>query len=324
MIDEEAELGGWDPDLEPSRISGGRGHALLELFVRLRARGRAVSIGPTPPKAARVVVVFSKDLALWPSLRFALTASYLPVVVIESDWPRRRSVPVAADVLVRACRADVQSVREVALPLLPQRGLLPRRPERFGRIRTLGFHGDPSQAPDFLTDPSFVHALREVGVEARVAGPSTWHDFRDVDAVLCMRREGLLTDHKPPTKLVNAWAAGCVPLVARERSYTEWATDGDDALVVSDDRSVLDACRRLAAPGFAASIESRCAAQRELVTVDAILDQWCDVIDRSASVPVRRRSWRLSAAVAHWTCAQTFGRSTTAPVSRPDATARRR
>jgi hypothetical protein len=311
-VDDEAALAGWDPDVEPTRFSDGRGHALLELFVRLRARGAAVSIGPTPPRAAQVVVVFSKDLAFWHSLRFALTSSHLPVVVIESDWSRRRTVPVSADVLVRSCRADVQGVRDVALALLPQRGLVPRHPERLGRVRTLGFHGDPSQAPEFLADPAFIEALNDTGVEVRVADRSTWHDFSEADAVLCMRRTGLPTDHKPPTKLVNAWAAGCIPLVAPERSYTEWATDGHDALAVTDADSVLDACRRLTLPEFVASIESRCAVQRELVTRDAILDQWIEVISRAASAGSRRRAWRVVGAFGYWVRAQTtrwIGRS---------------
>jgi hypothetical protein len=301
-FDEGPAVTAWDPDKEPTRFADGRGHALLELSVRLLARGFTVSIGQTLPSSAKVAAVFSKDLAFWPSLRFAFKATGVPVVVIESDWPRHRRLPVCADVLVRSSRSDVAGPRDVALPLLPQRGLVPRRPERFGRVLTLGYHGDPTQAPEFLTDPGFLSALGGIGVELRLADRSTWHDFSEVDAVLCMRRLGLRTDHKPPTKLFNAWAAGCIPLVGPEKSYLEWVALGQNAIAVTDAESVLDACRRLIVPSVAAGLETGCAAQRATVSLDAILDQWIEVISRATEIVGSSRT----RAVTYWARTQ-FG-----------------
>jgi hypothetical protein len=308
--DESEVLSGWQPDVEPTRYADGRGHALLELAARLSARGVVVSIGPTPPFEADVVVVFAKDLAFWHSLRWSLTASHLPVIIIESDWQRRRTLPIDADVLVRSSASDVVRPRDVSVPLLPQRGIVPRHADRFGQVRTLGYQGDPSQAPEFLTDGSFRSTLLRSGIEVRLADRSSWHDFSGVDVVLCLRRAGLTTDHKPPTKLINAWAAGCIPLIGPERSYAEWATDEVDALAVTDADSVLDALVRMSDARVLERLERGCAVQRDRVTMEAILEQWIDVIAGAAQSPRRTRARSVVRAVTFWGRAQLGDRIT--------------
>ena len=129
------------------------------------------------------------------------------------------------------------------LPPLPQRGLVPRRPGRFGSIRSVAFKGNPENVPPDMKTESWTAALATRGISWWPDVPKNtdgsdqrWHDFAEVDAAICMRNPAKVLDieRKPATRLVNAWRAGCIPLAHPEPAYRELGTDETDLFFVKD------------------------------------------------------------------------------------------
>ena len=301
-----AGIESWDPDSDPTFVADGRGHALFELYARCRLAGRRVTIGPRVPDDSDVVVLFSKDLSALASLRAALSIAHRRTVVILNDWNPRLRLPFRGSVVV-GHHDGAPGAPTVVVPLLPQRGMRQRASERVGRVRTVGFRGDPRQAPAFWTDPAFEAALGRRGVTVeRLEDPTTtWHDFSELDVVLCLRRPGLETVHKPPTKLINAWVAGCIPLVGPEPAYLGLAVDGVDALVVRDRESVEAAVQRLVAePDLVERIEAGVARRAEEFARHRVEARWFEVLDAAADLPERRRPGAAASALRHWAAAQ--------------------
>jgi hypothetical protein len=303
-----ADLGSWDPDADPGRFPNGRGHAFYELYVRFLRAGIPVTIGPRPSREATAAVVFSKDMGGRSSLRAVVSLRRLPYLLILSDWPPQYRVPLRPRMTVRQFGVPRASI-ETVVPLLVQRGLLPRSPERFGSVTTLGYKGDPGQAPGFLRNDSFHRDLGAVGVTFNMADLQTpvarWHDFRDTDAVLCMRDASLPTDHKPPTKLVNAWAAGCIPLVGDEAAYRELTNRSGDAIRVVDAASVLAELGALTASADRVrTLEARCAMRRLEYDPSHVLQQWIDAVRALDREGPGQGHLVLPIPLAHWGTAQ--------------------
>lgn len=110
------------------------------------------------------------------------------------------------------------------LPVLPQRGILPRNAARVG-LCTLVVEGNPMSVPSYMREPRFVATLGALSMEPLVDVPShtegadqTWHD------------------------------AGAIPLVGPEPAYLELVRDGVDGVVVRGPEDVLDVIRRLTSP----------------------------------------------------------------------------
>ncbi len=171
-------------------------------------------------------------------------------MLIRSDAPPHAALPIRP---VREYMPTASSVREPWqrwLPPLPQRGLLPRRAERRGRIESVAFKGNPENVHPVLKSRAWSDALAERGIQWLLDVPSrtsgsdqTWHDFREVDIVLCMRspeRSEKYGSVKPATKVINAWLAGCVPIAEREPGYLELGRDRRDIVFVNSPEEALE------------------------------------------------------------------------------------
>jgi hypothetical protein len=174
----------------------------------------------------------------------------------------------------------------------------------------VAFKGNPENAPfEILAEP-VASALSRRGVELVVDTPGrtdgsdqSWHDFRGVDLVLCLRRASKWRDieRKPPTKVVNAWCAGCIPIAGREPGYLDIATDGEDALFVDGTDTCLGAVDRLLADAsLLEGMERRIAERRIAYAPDAVLRRWRDALLEAVAAgrarPVSR--WARTAAAA--------------------------
>jgi hypothetical protein len=293
---------GWDPDAEPARLASGVGHVLLELAVRLRGRGVEVALGERSPTATRLVVAAAGPLRkdrrqLQGALR-AVAAAAGRVVLIRSDTPLAWHLPVRPTREVVSRQALADAPHRVWLPQLPQRGLRPRTGP-LTRIGTVTIKCNPVTLPEGLRDGSLAAALERDGVRLWVDMPAatdgsdqTWHDFASADAVLCTRAgdAGEWLEAKPATKLVNAWAAGCVPLAAREAAYLELGRDGTDVVFLDDVAELPAVVARLNADSAALArlahgVEDR---QREFAPA-RVLQLWHDLLDEAAATPPSRR-----------------------------------
>jgi hypothetical protein len=308
---------GWDPDLEPDRFNSTFGHSFLELYVRLKARGFPATVGPRPSTATHAIVASLEELALWrdrlapgPVTRLALAVARSPtVVLVRGDLPLTTPVPRYVRTEVMPTEASITDpARQITMPLLPQRGIIRRNRDRHERIERVALKGYRHNIPDELLDPTFVERLREIDVEFRIDTeddkPLRWHDYRDVDVALCVRRfhPEFDTDEryirKPATKLVNAWSAGVIPIVAPEAGYLEEMDEGRDAIVASDTDEIVAALQELRDdPEYVRKLLAHGEAKAAGWTTDAVLDKWQRLLE--SELPSSSRIEALASAVAH-------------------------
>jgi hypothetical protein len=307
---EEAELGDWDPDADPTRFSSGVGHNLFELFVRMRAAGLPVELGARSSRSVDVVVVAAPSL-FWespqslPSALSAVARARGRVILIRSDVPLDWTFPIRPLVEVMPNQASITRTDQAFLPPLPQRGLLARDPCRGDRILRLALKTNPENVPAEVEDGSLASALSEVGVELWLDSPSAadgsdhaWHDFRSVDAALCWRRRSGVDDslRKPATKLINAWNAGCIPFVSPEPAYLELATDGEDAVIAADVVTLVDGIRRINAdPGRARMMFAACRERGSELSPEAVAALWATHLEEWTAVATASRARALAA-----------------------------
>jgi hypothetical protein len=131
-----------------------------------------------------------------------------------------------------------------------------------------------------------------------------WHDFSDVDAVLCARRGDPARERrKPGTKLINAWVAGCLPLATHEPGYVELGRHGEDVWFVDAVAEIPAAVAHLnrhpeAVRRLVEGVEQR----RDEFAPTRVLGQWRALLEdvRRAPAEPRARSARARARIAAW------------------------
>ncbi|UNK70134.1 hypothetical protein [Microbacterium sp. H1-D42] len=307
----------WDPDEAPQQHQNAFGHAFLEMYWRLRAKALPVTLGPKPPHGCTVVVVSFEELANYqpqvPSTLMArLALSLLPlrrmpaVVVFRVDAALSVRPPSFTTLEVMATKGAVETPRQTWLPLLPQRGLQVRDPARGDRIETVALKAYSYNVPVWVDD-RFISRLSELGMNLRIDTElnGMWHDFREVDVVLCTQRLQPGTDRpaiddrrKPPTKLINAWAAGAIPVCGDHRGYREIAETGTDALFARDEPdaflAALSALR--SKPQLVSSMMAAIAKRSEQFSIEQVsTDTWNALTE---APPAKRRDVTIEAARA--------------------------
>lgn len=300
------DFGEWDPDVEPWRYANGFGHSFLEMFVRLRDAGYPVSIGRKAPKSASCLVVSLSEASGWRGavnpvfrLKLALQALRCPnVAVIRNDLPLEVASPRPFSIEIMPSSAAIHDARcQVALPLLPQRGLIPRSEDRGARLETIVLKARAENVPAYAMDAGFIAELRSLGLELAIHTqkdtPNRWHDFSDVDAVLCTRAESVFDvgdttyRRKPATKLINAWVAGVIPIIAGEASYlAELALEPKSAVQADGRDQIVAALSRLASsPAEREEVLAAGRRTRERFEVGRIVALWWVTLKGVGSVP---------------------------------------
>jgi len=129
----------------------------------------------------------------------------------------------------------------VFVPHWPQPGLVPRDPARGAKLENVCFFGDPQNLAAELRDSAWRRKFSETtGARFEVRGAERWHDYREVDAVVAVRRFGSgHQPHKPATKLYNAWLAGVPFIAGNDSAYRAEGTPGGDYLTTSSPGEVI-------------------------------------------------------------------------------------
>jgi hypothetical protein len=108
------------------------------------------------------------------------------------------------------------------IPHWPQTGLIPRAVERGDYFENIVYLGDPVNLAPELTTDSWKKQVEALGLNWLVMGNAeSWNDYTNVDAVLAVRsfsKENRY-DHKPASKLYNAWKAGVPAILGLESAY---------------------------------------------------------------------------------------------------------
>ena len=133
------------------------------------------------------------------------------------------------------------------LPPWPQPGLIPRDATRGTRIERIAYFGRTSAAPAWFYDHAFHDALGRLGVAFEIRDDQ-WFDYADVDLVLAHRIEAAtMLQHKPASKLINAWLAGTPALLADEPAFAQLKRSALDYIAIETPQDVIAAVDRLRA-----------------------------------------------------------------------------
>jgi hypothetical protein len=166
---------------------------------------------------------------------------------------------------------------------------------------------NPENVPKAFHSREWIAALDRLGLRWDLDAPSKtdgadnrWNDFSEVDVSICYRDDNLspTMTRKPPTRLINAWCAGCIPLVGPEPGYLELIRDGVDGVVVHSVDECLEVLQRLRSDQWlVARLEAGGVLRSAEFTVDHVLDQWELTFDRLQTSQNRatRRLGRLAA-----------------------------
>ncbi|VXC42523.1 glycosyltransferase [Pseudoclavibacter sp. 8L] len=289
------EIVAWDPDSDPQRFAHGAGHNVFELFARLRDLGANVTIGPDIPGDADVVVAFATEFAF---LKFAWVVAPFRLLMIRSDVSPAIDCPYTPTSVAVPNASSFWTERygsaSIYLPALPQRGLVARNTARDG-ITNVGLKANPGNIPDEILAPEFADRLREIGCALDIDAPADvdgsdqrWHDFSETDVTLCFRRSGeeALDLRKPPTKLVNAWSAGTIPITGDELAYRSLIRHGEDGFIVESARDVPAVVERLQhEPELRKRLLANIAERRDELSTERLTAAWSDLIDATARAP---------------------------------------
>lgn len=313
------EIDEWDPDRDPSRYATGVGHLVIELYRRLVGAGAEVSLGSATPRHAHLVVLYAVSIEALEARKEALRVLRRTrgrYVLIRGDAPVAFRLPVRPVLDFMPIQGAVKSSNQRWIPPLPQRGLVPRASDRFGRIRSLAFKGNPENVPPEMCQGNWKAELADRGitwwldVPMRTNGSDQrWHDFRGVDAIVCMRNPAKRRDieRKPATRLINAWLAGCVPIADPEPGYCELGRGEEDVFFVDGTTACLSVLDRLNEDEqLVGRVEASILERRRAFSPAEILARWHTALLEATEAPEVSR-WRSSARTCKAAAAQVRG-----------------
>ncbi len=187
----------------------------------------------------------------------------------------------------------------VYMPHWAQPNLIPRDPARGDRFESVCFFGHEANLCPELRDPGFVEKLKaEAGVTLSVIGAEKWNDYSSTDCAIAIRDfDGRRHDHKPPTKLANAWLAGVPFLGGVDTAFASEGEPGTDFLVCPSRSAMVEHIRTLKAdPALRARLVAagRLAGQRH--TAEAHTRQWITLLGNN--VPALSEAWQRKSAMS--------------------------
>lgn len=174
----------------------------------------------------------------------------------------------------------------------PQPGLMPRDPRRGTRFENVCFMG---YTAEFIKDvEGLAHAVQTLGVKWEVRPKETWHDYRDVDAVVAVRpAESLMFNRKPATRLTNAWLAGVPAVLSPDIAFEDLRTSELDYLRARDVGEIIEALKTLmASPDLRVSMMRHAGKRSEAFTHERNVQLWIDAFEKHI-IPAYWR-WRRS------------------------------
>lgn len=224
---------------------GGSSSWIVQTYLQLKCRGLDVHL--VPYYVPDVICVVSREELM----KRALLKKSFPfksyLVVCQQDRPR----PFICEQRIVQNQLNVLNDRDHYLPHWSQPDLEVRNRRRGDRIETLTFKGRWYYLPEAYKNEEFANQLRALGVQL-ITEPDynvslqSWCDYSEVDVLLAVRhRSELYLSSKPPTKLINAWMAGCPALLGAEPAYQELRRSELDYIEVNSPGDVVQALQRL-------------------------------------------------------------------------------
>ncbi len=200
----------------------------------------------------------------------------------QSFWVAVRPdrAPLAlADLEVVQNPRQVRASSHHLIPLWPEGSLIARDAARGTRVENVVYKGRAEWLAAEFRSPDFERALSAIGMRLRI-DERDWQNYSDVDVVLAVRHAPRwITDLKPASKLINAWAAGAVAVVGEESAYRWAGQAGVDHVVATDARQALSALTALRdQPSRYQSMVEAGARQYTRFCPDALAAQWVEFL----------------------------------------------
>jgi hypothetical protein len=154
----------------------------------------------------------------------------------------------------------------------------------------IAFQGFPHQCAPI--EKEFTVELEKRGLTFNMLGPGNWSDLSQIDVLVGIRSFGRRRyNHKPPTKLYNAWHAG-IPFVGGfDSAYIQVGEVGVNFLRVSTPREFLQAVDKLTGDRlFYDQMVHAGRKEAKLYTRERIALNWIEFLEEIV-IP-RYRVWR--------------------------------
>ncbi len=258
---------------------------IVQTWIHLKRLGLPVELGRTP-RSDRINVIHYDHLGLkaYPFLNF--------YIAVQAD----RGRPELCDLRVVQNELGVRDPsRDFSIPLWTQAGLRPRAADRGLRFERVAYFGLEWYLAERFRDPDFHRRLAAVGVEFSLrTDPGHWTRYDDVDGVLAVRDVSPFhLSIKPPSKLVNAWTAGVVPLMGREPAYWQVRRSELDYVEVESPEDVLHAIACIkSSPSLLRDILDSGARRASAFSDAMIAKRWVELLEGPAQEAYDR--WRRS------------------------------
>ncbi|MGA1123519.1 MAG: glycosyltransferase family protein [Chthoniobacterales bacterium] len=191
----------------------------------------------------------------------------------------------------------------VFMPHWPQPGLRSRNPLRGATMENVCFFGDPKNLAGELRNQTWQQKLFSAsGARFELRGVESWHDYREVDAVVAVRGFAAARQpHKPATKLYNAWLAEVPFIGGADSAYRSEASPGIDYLLASSPDEVIDLVVKLRdEPEWREKIVERGRQRAEHLHRERLTERWRKLLSAMEDRRAKKiRKTKLRLAVGH-------------------------
>jgi hypothetical protein len=190
-----------------------------------------------------------------------------------------------ADVTVCQNRSFAAKINGLYLPQWPQPGIIARDPKRKDKLENIAFFGRQVNLDGEISGVGFQTLLKRRGLHF-VHDEKRWHDYREIDAIVALRRiPEIEVCTKPASKLTNAWLAGVPAVLGDEPAYVELRKHPYDYLAVASPQEILGALDRLRQKREYTKFKEHGQWRAQEFTREKTLRKWVALLEKSV-VPV--------------------------------------
>ena len=280
----------YDPDKDWQKMRK-KQRWLLQTYLRLRNAGYRVTASDEFPESGILIFHSKHEHILLHQMKYTKNR-HLILVSIRADWIESQ----IADFELLQNRYYEDQKRLFYLPYWPQPALIPRDPSRGTRIENIAFKGFHSSLNDFFLCTEWQSWLQthkigwkldseEFGMEGEVGVEVDWHDYKEVDLVIAMRRYrngpryGRGYVGKPATKLYNAWHAGVPAILGPDFAYQDIRKSELDYIEIIEAEDVIKHIEYLMEnPDIYTAMVKNGRKRAEEYTVEKIRDHWVNFL----------------------------------------------
>ncbi|MBU2570869.1 MAG: glycosyltransferase family 1 protein [Gammaproteobacteria bacterium] len=268
-----------DPNANPERFKTGEDCWILQTFLYLKQKGYSNIYLVSDIVPGQICVIHYWELA-------TKDRSYRSfIIAIQADTP----LAPLANIRVVQNKLRLASNFDCYITHWPQPGLIPRNSARSSTIKNIAYIGHPDYLAAEFKSEFFKDQLAKIGVSLLIK-ESDWNDYSNVDLVLAVRDISAFDiSGKPPSKLINAWKAGCPALMGPDPAYQQLRKDDLDYIEVYSAENAYDAVHRLIEkPKLYKAMLNRCLARSDEFTIKTISRQWEELFFGMVSLEYER------------------------------------